>query len=93
MLIGTGLQNKLLEAMAMQLPCITSPLVNNALGAKENKEILIGKNIDEYVQHILFLLNNPDQAKEVAFNGYSFVEKNYIWEKLTLTLERLISKT
>jgi len=32
--IGTGLQNKLLEAMAMELPCITTELVNNSLKAK-----------------------------------------------------------
>ena len=32
MRVGTGLQNKLLEAMAMQLPCVTTPLANNALG-------------------------------------------------------------
>ena len=31
--IGTGLQNKLLEAMAMKIPCITSSLANNAIGA------------------------------------------------------------
>ena len=30
MRVGTGLQNKLLEAMAMQLPCVTTTLANNA---------------------------------------------------------------
>ena len=39
MQIGTGLQNKLLEAMSMRLPCITSSLCNAALGAIEGTEI------------------------------------------------------
>ena len=40
MQIGTGLQNKLLEAMAMKIPCISSPLANNALEAEDGKEII-----------------------------------------------------
>jgi glycosyltransferase involved in cell wall biosynthesis len=44
MRIGTGLQNKLLEAMAMGIPCVTSPLANNALEAVPGTEILIGKH-------------------------------------------------
>ena len=40
MMIGTGLQNKLLEAMAMRIPCVTSTLANNALQAKPEVEIL-----------------------------------------------------
>ena len=39
MRIGTGLQNKLLEAMSMRLPAITSPLANASLGAKPDEEI------------------------------------------------------
>src|SRR5690606_15198329 len=34
MFIGTGMQNKLLEAMAMGLPFITTPLANNAIQAE-----------------------------------------------------------
>src|SRR5690606_20190025 len=40
MFIGTGLQNKLLEAMAMGIPCITTPLANNALGADSSSILL-----------------------------------------------------
>ena len=39
MFIGTGLQNKLLEAMAMGLPCITTTLANDALLANEKQII------------------------------------------------------
>lgn len=90
MQIGIGLQNKLLEAMAMQLPCITSHLANNALSAKENHEILIGSNVEEYVKHIFFLLKNKDKAHEIALNGYNFVLTNYNWEKLTEKLSHII---
>ena len=42
MFIGTGLQNKLLEAMSMGIPCVTTQLANNALLAN-SKQIMMHK--------------------------------------------------
>lgn len=80
MQIGTGLQNKLLEAMAMRIPCITSQLANSALGASEGSEILVGNEPHDYAAHVLYLLDNPAKADELAENGYKFVKSNYSWE-------------
>jgi len=93
MQIGTGLQNKLLEAMAMKLPCITSPLANNALGAIPNEHILIGSNEKEYTHHIINLIENKNLYMKIAENGYQFVTKNYTWEGSTAILENLIIST
>ncbi len=87
MQIGTGLQNKLLEAMAMKIPCITSPLANNALEAKPDSEILIGKDPDEYAKHIISLLDNKEMLDKIAQNGYDFVSGKYNWEINTELLE------
>ncbi len=86
MQIGTGLQNKLLEAMSMQLPCITSKLANNALGAKHNENILLGNKPEEYSKHIITLLNKKDVYEKISSNGHIFVKKNFDWESVTLPL-------
>lgn len=91
MQIGTGLQNKLLEAMAMQLPCVTSQLANNALGATHQKHILIGNTPEEYAKHVMNYLNDEQLATEIADNGYQFVKNNYTWEGSTAILEKLIT--
>lgn len=91
MQIGTGLQNKLLEAMAMSLPCITSKLANNALGAAAGKHILIGKQSEDYAHHVLYLLNNPDQAIALAKSGREFVINRYSWSRSTQQLAELMS--
>jgi glycosyltransferase involved in cell wall biosynthesis len=93
MRIGTGLQNKLLEAMAMNLPCITSNLANQALGAKPNSEILIGDNANQYAEHIIQLLQDPGLAQSLAENGNEFVKKVYSWENSTAILENLMLNT
>jgi len=90
MQIGTGLQNKLLEAMAMKLPCITSPLANSALKAAENKEILIAESVEEYTGHILNLLRNPSLSQAIAEAGHEFVKNSYSWERTTALLNDLI---
>lgn len=92
MQISIGLQNKLLEAMAMQLPCITSSLANNALGAKPNEQILVADTPEQYARHIIDLLQNEAKAKQIAMNGYQFVVGGFNWQSTTAILEKLISR-
>ena len=88
MRIGTGLQNKLLEAMSMRLPAITSPLANASLGAKPNEEILVGANAEELAQHIITLLTDKDKAEHIAQAGFDFTNRVYDWGKATERLEK-----
>lgn len=93
MQIGTGLQNKLLEAMSMELPCITSDLANNALGALEGESVLIGRSAEEYANLVIELLNNKDKATRIAKSGHQYVQDNFSWETSTNKLEQLFETT
>ncbi len=92
MRIGTGLQNKLLEAMSMRLPAITSPLANASLGAKPKEEILVGSNAEEMAQHIITLLTNKEKAEHLAQAGFDFTNRVYDWGKATEILENAMSQ-
>jgi glycosyltransferase involved in cell wall biosynthesis len=92
MRIGTGLQNKLLEAMSMRLPAITSPLANASLGAKPDKEILVGDNAEEMAQHIITLLTDKEKAERLAQAGFDFTNRVYDWGKATAILEHEMQK-
>ena len=85
--IGTGLQNKLLEAMCMEVPCITSELANNALKAKDKEEILIGNTPKEYVNAVFELLENEEFNRKIVKNGKTFVIENYNWNSVSMNLE------
>lgn len=87
MRIGTGLQNKLLEAMSMGLPAITTPLANSSLGAKPDREILVGSNADELAQHIVTLLTDSERAQQIAQAGFEFTNRVYDWGKATSMME------
>lgn len=88
--IGTGLQNKILEAMAMKIPCITTPLVNASLGAKENEEVLIANTAEQFAEKIAYLLQHPEKAKEMAEKAYLYVARKYNWQQSTNELIKLI---
>ncbi len=77
MRIGTGLQNKLLEAMAMGIPCITTSLSFEPLDATAGKHILTGNNAQDLSQQIIRLLEDENLRIEVGRNGFEFVRSNY----------------
>lgn len=92
MFLGTGLQNKLLEAMALGVPCISTSLANNALGAEAGKEILIADNKEDFVQLIQQLLSDKNLSTIIGENGKEFIKKNYQWDSLTKQLVDIINQ-
>ncbi len=75
---GSGLQNKLLEAMACGLPCLTTPLVNEALSAPQNV-ITLEENAKNFARSIKKLLDHPAKAEGQGMLARDFVKTNYQW--------------
>lgn len=87
---GSGLQNKLLEAMAMRLPCVTTTIANDSLRAEAGKEVLVGDSPRELADHIIALLNNGELRERLARSGNDFVHDNYSWTTSGEKLERVL---
>ncbi len=87
MQIGTGLQNKLLEAMSLQIPAVTSELANKSLKGIDGENILIRNSVSGYVEAIDSLLNNPEKACGIGSQGRAYVEKNFSWKQSVAVLE------
>lgn len=91
MKIGTGLQNKLLEAMALGLPCVTTNLANNALKAKNGEEIMLANTAEEFVTNIAKIIDQP-MGDQLATNCQLFVRAHFDWKQSTLELRDLMEK-
>ena len=87
MIVNTGLQNKLLEAMACNIPSITTSLANNALGSRHDHEILIADTADELAKNIVNLLGSDSLATKIGTNGASYVKANFTWIKAAQSFE------
>lgn len=83
MQIGTGLQNKLLEAMAMKLACVTTTLSNNAIGAQNGQQILVAESPEAIAKAIYNLLTDESLRHKVAESGRVFVESRFSWNAQT----------
>ena len=90
MLTGSGLQNKLLEAMSMRIPCVTTSIANDSLHAQAGKEVLIGDTAESFADHIVSLLKDDQLRSSLAQNGHDFVLQNFSWEKAGLKLEEVL---
>jgi polysaccharide biosynthesis protein PslH len=88
---GAGLQNKLLEAMSMQLPCITTPICNSSLNAVDGQQILIANSAEEFVQEINLLLNNENLRLQLGLQGRQMILQNYNWTSENTILLQLLT--
>ena len=93
MRIGTGLQNKLLEAMAMGIPAVTTPLSFEPLGAVHGIHILVGENATALAENIMRLLQDENLRTEIGHNGIAFVKSNYSMEHSGKLLNEVFEKT
>lgn len=92
MLISIGMQNKILQAMAMKIPNITTTLANNAIHAADGKEILIANSAEDFASAIEKILSNESIANTIAENALSFVQRNYEWKSVNQILENELMK-
>ncbi len=92
MMIGIGMQNKLIEAMAMGIPCITTPLANNAIKGIHNESIIVAKEKEEFVEAIEKLLTDKHFYKQISEAGKKLVLENFNWRSSTSQLIELFEK-
>lgn len=90
--IGAGLQNKILEAMAMGVPCVTTTLVNDSIGAERGREIMVADNPADLAQATAELLESPGRRAEISEAARAMVIDRFSWgavgDKLTSIFER-----
>jgi sugar transferase (PEP-CTERM/EpsH1 system associated) len=80
MRLGSGMQNKLLEAMAMELPCITTALASNAIGATHEQELFIADENEAIAALIISLLAKSEVRNAVGKRARTFVAGKYQWQ-------------
>lgn len=87
MVSGSGMQNKLLEAMCMGLPCVTTPLAAAPLSVKHREQCLIGDTNEALAECISELLENRAEADRIGREARRYVESNFNWESTVALLE------
>ena len=79
--IGAGLQNKVLEGMAMALPMVVTPVANEGIGAPPDEAVLVAETPDAFARAVLGLLREPARAAAIGRAARRFVVENWSWQK------------
>jgi len=91
MFISIGLQNKILQAMAMEIPCVITSMANNALGATPDSEVLIADSPEEFKNQINRLLTDENLYQSIKSNARNFILKNFNWTENIEKINMLLS--
>jgi polysaccharide biosynthesis protein PslH len=94
--IARGTQNKILEAMAMGVPVVTSPLGAAGVDAVAGEHLLVARSPAEYADAILRILDQPEEHERLARAGRQRMLTHHSWEtsmhKLDTILDRCLAK-
>ena len=90
---GAGIQNKLLEAMAMGVPVVASPLAAEGLRTEEGATppVAVAGSADEFAAHIVRKLEETRLDPTPCMASRCFVEQNFVWARSTSKLEEVIA--
>ncbi|MBX3601529.1 MAG: TIGR03087 family PEP-CTERM/XrtA system glycosyltransferase [Rubrivivax sp.] len=86
--LARGIQNKVLEAMAMARPVVAATACVEALVAEPGGELLAAGDAAEYVRCIELLLRVPDRADAMGVAGRQRVLRSYTWDAHLAVIDR-----
>jgi sugar transferase (PEP-CTERM/EpsH1 system associated) len=84
-----GIQNKLLEAMAMGLPVVATSTVFNGIEATAGADLLVADEPREFAAHVTRLLGDDGLRERIGQAARAIVERNYRWENALLQLDEM----
>lgn len=90
--LGGGFRGKILEAMAIGRPVVSTFLGAEGITAVHGENILIADRTDEFARLVVELMKNESLMKKVSINARRLMEEKYAWEKGVQVLEGILEK-
>jgi sugar transferase (PEP-CTERM/EpsH1 system associated) len=90
--IGGGTRLKILDALAMARPVVSTSLASEGLDLASDQELLIADGADAFAAAAVRLLRDPAHRAALGAAGRRAVERRYTWPAVLAGLEPLIAE-
>jgi glycosyltransferase involved in cell wall biosynthesis len=89
--LGAGIQNKVLESMALGLPVVTSSLALEGLAAKPGRDLLVADDPAGYAAQIERLWGDTALRATLATQGLRYVKRHHAWSARLLPMVEAVN--
>ncbi len=90
--IARGIQNKVLEAMAMGLPVVGTSAATQGIEGVPGRHFLVADDVHGQTAAVCDLLRDSARARELGMAARAFVEGHYDWEAVLAPLDELLER-
>ncbi len=91
--LARGVQNKVLEAMAMARPVICAGDCIAAIGAEPGRHLLAADSVQDYASHLERLFAEPDRADALGRAGRHHMIEQFGWTARLAVLDQALAST
>jgi glycosyltransferase involved in cell wall biosynthesis len=88
--LGGGFRGKILEAMALGRPVVSTRLGAEGIPASDGENLILADSPDDFVKGIADLIKNPDLYKRIQNSARKLMEDRYAWDKGVARLEEVL---
>lgn len=89
--IARGIQNKVLEAMAMGRPIVLTPPALEGIDAEPGRDVLLARDAEAFAEKTVQLLEDPRRAGALGAAARKQAETRYAWAQILCGLADLPS--
>ena len=89
--IARGVQNKVLEAMAMGRAVVATPQAHEGIDAVPGRELLVADGVGPFADAVLGLLRERERAAAIGMAARACVERRYRWDTNLAVLDEVFA--
>jgi len=92
MRIGGGIQNKVIQAMALCKPVVTTTLAADGVGGTQGSDYLVADSPEAFAKAVIKLLSDKPLGESLGQSGRRFVMERFSWEQIGTAITDDVNK-